>query len=60
MIAFRGCDRKPLIAGLEQLRTIRVVSTPGVVGRLAHTHKARKGEVEDSKIISCHCAGSAE
>ena len=60
MTVFRSCDRKPLIAGLEQLRTVRVVSTSGEVGRLAHTHKARNGEEEDSKIISCHCAGSAE
>lgn len=60
IIVFCGCDREPLIAGLEQLRTIRVVSTFGEVGRLAHMHKAGKGEVEDGGILSCHCVGSAE
>ena len=57
MIVLRVWDRHPLIAGLGQLRTVRVVSTFGGVGRLAHTHKAGKGEVEDGKIISSRYAG---
>ena len=60
MIVFCGCDRKPLFAGIKQLWTIRVISTSGEVGRLAHTHKAGNGEEGDGKIISCQCAGSAE
>ena len=60
MFVFCGCDREPLIAGLEQLRTIRVALTFGEVGRLVHSHKAGKDEVEDARIISYHCAGSAE
>ena len=51
---FRGCDTKPTIAELEQLRTVRVIS--GEVGRLAHTHKDGKGEFEDGRKISFHCA----
>ncbi len=60
MIALCGCDRKPLIAGLAQLRTIRVLSTYGEVCKLAYTQRAGKGEVEDGTIISCYCAGFAE
>lgn len=60
IIVICACDREPLIAGLEQLRTIRVAPTFGEVGRLVYSHKAGEGEVEDDRMISCHCAGSAE
>ena len=55
-----SCDREPFIAGLEQLHPIRVALIIGEVGRLVHSHKASKCEVEDARIISYHCARSAE
>ena len=60
MFVFCSCDRAPLIAGFQQLCTIEVALAFGEVGRLIHSHRAGRGEIEDARVTSCHCAGSAE